>query len=213
YWAKLVTEQLSEGMMFKELKRTVSINILDFNFVPSEFEFHNLYKITNITSGEDDNLHDMFELHYIELRKFRKQYEELSKPLDRWITFLTKAHELQHGKLPETMASDRAIVKAIQAVDRMFNEDERLVYETRMQVLADVESKIASADEKGRAQGLAQGLAQGIEQGIERGEREKTIEIAKNLLNVLDSSSISAKTGLSLEEVERLKEVRGDAAN
>ena len=32
YWAKLVTEQLSEGRMFSELKKTVSINILDFNY-------------------------------------------------------------------------------------------------------------------------------------------------------------------------------------
>jgi predicted transposase/invertase (TIGR01784 family) len=31
YWAKLVTEQLSESMMFKELKKTFCINILDFN--------------------------------------------------------------------------------------------------------------------------------------------------------------------------------------
>ena len=46
-------------MMFKELKKTVSINILNFNFVPGEAEFHNLYKITNTTSGEDDNLHDI----------------------------------------------------------------------------------------------------------------------------------------------------------
>jgi len=45
------------------------------------------------------------------------------------------------------LASDQAIVKAIVAVDRMFDEDERLVYKLRMQSLADVESKIASAEE------------------------------------------------------------------
>jgi predicted transposase/invertase (TIGR01784 family) len=33
YWAKLVTEQLEEGMMYKELQKTISINILDFNFI------------------------------------------------------------------------------------------------------------------------------------------------------------------------------------
>jgi len=41
YWAKLVTEQLSEGKMFRELKKTVSINILDFNFVPDTASYHN----------------------------------------------------------------------------------------------------------------------------------------------------------------------------
>ena len=38
-----------------------------------------------------------------------------------------------------------------------------------------------------------------------RGEKKKAIEIAKNLLDVLDSETIATKTGLSLEEVENLR--------
>lgn len=166
YWAKLVTEQLSEGMMFRELKKTVSINILDFNFIPDTKDCHSLYKIINTATGIDDKLHDIFELHYIELRKFRKQYQELLAPLDRWITFLTRAHELAGKKLPDSLAGDAAIVKAVEAVDRMFNEEERLVYEVRMQSLADVESKIASAEEKGRAEGKAEGRAEGMAESL-----------------------------------------------
>jgi predicted transposase/invertase (TIGR01784 family) len=162
YWAKLVTEQLSEGMMFRELKKTVSINILDFNFIPDTQACHSLYKIINTATGVDDRLHDIFELHYIELRKFRKKYQELIAPLDRWITFLTRAHELAGKKMPDSLAGDAAIVKAVDAVDRMFNEEERLVYEVRMQSLADVESKIASAEEKGRVEGKAEGRAEGM---------------------------------------------------
>ena len=153
YWAKLVTEQLSEGMMFKELKKTISINILDFNFVPDTREVHNCYKIINTATGKDDKLHDIFELHYIELKKFTKSYQQISSALDRWSTFLTKAHDLDKNNIPKELVSDQAIVKAIAAVDRMFDEEERLVYETRMQSLADVESKIASAEEKGMEKG------------------------------------------------------------
>jgi len=149
YWAKLVTEQLAEGQMYKQLQKTVSICILDFNFVPGEEEFHSLYKIINTASGKDDGLHDIFELHYVELRKFRKNFEELVAPLDRWAAFLTKAHELRRNDMPETLAADRSILKAVEAVDRMFSEEERLVYDTRMRALMDVESKIASAEEKG----------------------------------------------------------------
>ncbi|WP_417915610.1 Rpn family recombination-promoting nuclease/putative transposase [Candidatus Electronema sp. JM] len=181
YWAKLVAEQLGEGMIYRQLKKTVSINILDFNFTPSETEFHNLYKITNVTTGEDDRLHDIFELHYIELRKFRKEYSELVRPLDRWLAFLTRAHELTNGKVPEPLSSDRLILKAVEAVDRMFNEEERAVYQLRMQTLADAASVIASAEEKG--------LKQGIEQA--------KIELARKLLDVLDDATIAAKTGLA----------------
>lgn len=172
YWAKLVTEQLSEGMMFKELKKTISINILDFNFVPDEEAFHSRYKIINQAAGQDDHLHDIFELHYVELRKFHKSYGELSSALDRWITFLTRAHEMDKRKVPAALEQDREIVKAIGAVHRMFDEEERTVYEVRQQALADVESKIASAEEKGLRIGMEKGLQLGMEQGLEKGLQE-----------------------------------------
>ncbi len=189
YWAKLVTEQLSEGMMFKALQKTFSINILDFNFIPDVNEFHNLYKIINVNTGRDDRLHDIFELHYIELRKFSKEYHELVTALDRWSTFLTRAHELDKANLPKALADDKEITKAVQAVDRMFNEEERQIYETRMHALADVESKIASAEEKGERRGM---------------EKEK-LDIATSLLDVLDVETIALKTGLTTEEIEQLK--------
>jgi len=77
YCAKLVTEQLSEGTMYKKLQKTFSINILNFHFVPND-EFHNCYKIINIATGKDDKLHDVFELHYLKLRKFKKNFNDRS---------------------------------------------------------------------------------------------------------------------------------------
>ena len=165
YWAKLVTEQLSEGMMFKELKKTISINILDYNFIPDTAEVHNCYKIINTATGKDDRLHDIFELHYVELKKFKKSYTEIQTALDRWSSFLTTAHKLDREHTPKELASDKNIVKAIAAIDRMFDEEERQVYDVRMQSLADVESKIASAAEKGLEKGLEKGRVEGIVEG------------------------------------------------
>ena len=198
YWAKLVTEQLSEGHMYKELKKTISINILDFNFIPANNEVHNCYKIINTATGKDDKLHDIFELHYVELRKFKKSTEQITTALDRWSTFLTKAHQLDKNDMPKELAGDLSIVKAISAVDRMFDEEERMVYETRMQSLADVESKIASAEEKGIEKGLKQGLEKGLEQGIEQGVSLATKNIALNLAKAgTPLSVIALATGLS----------------
>lgn len=169
YWAKLITEQLSEGEMFKKLQKTICINILDFDFVPGADNFHNLYEFTNTTTQQNDHLHDVFELHYIELRKFHKKYHEISNALDRWISFLSGAHQLDKNNLPPQLAQDNAIKKAVLAVDRMFDEEERTIYETRMQVLADVESKIASAEEKG--------LKKGLEKGLEKGKNEEKVSM------------------------------------
>ncbi len=194
YWAKLVTEQLSEGMMFKELQKTFSINILNFNFVPGAERFHNCYKIINTATQTDDKLHDVFELHYLELLKFHKPWAEIVTALDRWSAFLAHAHTLDKDHLPEQMTGDAAIFKAIQAVDRMFDEEERLIYDVRMQAIADVDSKIASALEKGR------------EEGLQTGEQQAQERIALSLLDVLEADIVAQKTGLSLEQVQHLQQ-------
>ena len=193
YWAKLVTEQLSEGMMFKELKKTISINIMDFNFIPDIEEMHNCYKIINTATGKDDKLHDIFELHYIELRKFKKSYQEINSVLDRWSSFLTKADRLDKDNIPAELKIDKNIVKAISTVDRMFDEEERMIYETRMQSLADIESKIASAEEKG------------MQKGLQKGKQETLKTIALNMIEIgTDINTVVKTTGLDRNVIEQL---------
>jgi len=198
YWAKLVTEQLSEGNMYNELQKTISINIMDFNFIPDRDEMHNCYKIINTATGKDDNLHDIFEMHYIELRKFKKDYQEINSVLDRWSSFLTKANVLTKDNIPAELKVDPQIVKAITAVDRMFDEEERSVYEERIQLLADMKSKIASAEEKG----FRQGIKEGIKMSVERGKLKKANDIARNMLDLgIDINIISQATGLSVDSI------------
>jgi len=59
--------------------------------------------------------------------------------------------------------------------------------------------------QKGKEEGLKQGLEKGLQKGKEEGERQAKIEIAKNLLDVLDNETISQKTGLSIKEIENLR--------
>ena len=86
------------------------------------------------------------------------------------------------------------IEKALNILETMnLNENERESYEARLKWLRDEELAIKTAERKG------------MEAGIEKGAKEKSIEIAKNLLDVLDAETISLKTGLTLEEIEELK--------
>jgi predicted transposase/invertase (TIGR01784 family) len=50
-------------------------------------------------------------------------------------------------------------------------------------------------------------LAAAKEEGIEEGEKKKAVSIARNLLDVLDTKTIAKKTGLTEEEVEKLREI------
>ena len=50
-----------------------------------------------------------------------------------------------------------------------------------------------------------EGVEEGIKKGIEVGAIKEKIEIAKNLLDVLDNETISLKTGLSIDKIEELR--------
>ncbi len=52
---------------------------------------------------------------------------------------------------------------------------------------------------------LQKGIKIGIEQGIEQGKEEEKVEIAKNLLDVLDDETIASATGLEVEEVRQMR--------
>ena len=51
-----------------------------------------------------------------------------------------------------------------------------------------------------------------LEEATEKGSQEKALEIAKNMLDAkMDLDSIAKITGLSIEEIEKLrKEVKGE---
>ncbi|MCM1495478.1 MAG: hypothetical protein NC089_06730, partial [Bacteroides sp.] len=53
--------------------------------------------------------------------------------------------------------------------------------------------------------GKEEGIAEGISEGITRGMEQKSLEIAKALLDVLDMPTVAVKTGLPVEVVQELK--------
>ena len=64
---------------------------------------------------------------------------------------------------------------------------------------------IEEALAQGTEQGIAQGREEGREEGLALGMREKALEIARQLLTVLDNQTISQTTGLSVEDIQNLR--------
>ena len=54
--------------------------------------------------------------------------------------------------------------------------------------------------------GFKQGFEEGLKQAIEKARKQRDIEIAKNLLDILDDETIVLKTGLDIEEVRRIRD-------
>jgi predicted transposase/invertase (TIGR01784 family) len=142
YWSKMVTDKLSERMMFKKLNKTICINILDFNIVSNNSDFHNIYKILNNKAVKNDNLHDVLEFHYIELKKFQKEFCHISNNLDRWLFFFNNADKLNIKNVPQELSQDSEILKAISEIDTMFDEEELKMYNNKLQMKMEFENKL-----------------------------------------------------------------------
>ncbi|MEA2098514.1 MAG: transposase, partial [Campylobacterota bacterium] len=68
-----------------------------------------------------------------------------------------------------------------------------------------VEMAMEDGHKVGYRDGQEKGLKKGLERGLEQGSKNKQLEIAKNLLDVLDIELIALKTGLSIEDIEQIK--------
>ncbi|WP_297424630.1 Rpn family recombination-promoting nuclease/putative transposase [Clostridium sp.] len=195
YWSKVYSDQIESGDDFELLRKTIGINILDFNYLKEE-DFHNIYRMYNEKTKEEFS--DLFEMHFIELNKFKKDYKEIKTALDRWVSFLNRAYEIDKDEIPKELEEDENIKKAIEKLDIMYlNKEEREIYENDLKALRIHKAEIKTAEEKG--------IKKGREEGREEGEKNKALEIAKNLLDVLDNETISIKTGLTVEEIKKLR--------
>jgi len=183
YLAKTYSEQIESGDDFEKLRKTIGIHIVDFNYIQEE-GYHNCYKLCNVRTYKEFS--DLLELHFIELSKFDKDYKDLKTTLDRWVTFLNKAYEIDKNNIPKELAEDISIKKAIEKLDIMYLEkEEREIYEGELKGLRVRKAELKAAEIKGREEGI--------------------LQVAKSLLDVLDIDTIALKTGLSIEEVRILK--------
>ena len=187
YWSKLYEEQLEEGDRYDKLCRTVCINILDFKYLKND-RFHNGYRLKEIETNEE--LTDLEEIHFIEIPKLKKinSEKDIVDVLEGWVEFLRDPESEVVRKLEMT---NKEIREAKDELYRLsMDEKERALYFIREKSIRDEISALANAEEKR------------MERGIKKGERNKAIEIAKSLLDVLDIETISIKTGLSIKEIE-----------
>ncbi|QAA33579.1 Rpn family recombination-promoting nuclease/putative transposase [Clostridium manihotivorum] len=199
YLSKMQEAQLAEGEAYSNLCRTICINILNFKYLNTE-SFHTGYRLKEIETNEE--LTDIIEMHFIEIPKLKDNTDEKDM-LVAWTEFLKNPESEKVRSLELTVEEIR---QAKDKLIKMSNDSvQREIYEMRAKILKDKVSALNKAKEEGIQQGLEQGIQQGIKKGLEQGEKNKAIAIAKNLLDVLDDETISLKTGLLIEEVEKLR--------
>ena len=192
YWSKLYEGQLESGENYQKLSRTICINLLDFHLL-NHSKFHSVYRLKDCQTNEE--LTDVMELHFIELKKMKdvQRVEDVKSKLEAWLYFINQPD----SELVQELEKVEIEIKEAKAelVRLSGDRKERERYEKRRESRLNEVSTLAYAEEKGMVK------------GIEQGAKLEKIEIAKNLIqNGLDNKLISKSTGLSLEEVEKLRQ-------
>jgi predicted transposase/invertase (TIGR01784 family) len=210
--SKVITEHLHENDPYSEVVKVISVNILYFDLGQGEdYVYHGVTTFTGLHNQDvlqlsDDQqelykkakIHQIFPEYY--LVKVNNFNDIAKDTLDEWIYFL------KNEEIKEDFKA-KGLVKAKHELDILkLPEQERRAYERYQDDLHLQASMVESSYTIGVKKGVKRGLEQGLEQGLEKGEKRKAIEIAKNLIDVLDSKTIASKTGLTEREVDALRE-------
>ncbi len=197
--SRVITEHLDSSDPYHEVAKVISVNILYF-----DLGLGNDYIYRGITSFYGIHTGDRLDLSADQQELYRKQeiselfpeyyllkinqFDDVAKnSLDEWIYFL------KHEEIKDEFEA-RGLKQAKEQLDIMkLPEDERRAFDRYVDDLHYQASMVASSYGIGRLKGRKEGMREGIK------------KVALNLLEILDDRGISEKTGLSQEEVRRLR--------
>ena len=193
YLTKIYSDQLKEGEQYIEVKKVVVINILNFDYYKRN-SYHSVARMMFEESKENEKVdlgyivEDKYatkdlEMHFIELPKFRKKDPDMSNKLEQWLCLICD----EEDKIEMAKSKNEEIEKAKKELEKLaMNPEDRELYELRLKAIRD-EMNIRYS-------------------GYIDGKAERNIEIAKNLLKKqMPIQDIAEVTGLSIEEIEKLK--------
>lgn len=144
YWSKLYEQQISGGDDYLKLKKSICINVLDFNIIEKSKKFHSVFGITNLETHEPF-LTD-FEVHFLELPKLAKiSYDKMTQ-LEKWLLLL---REPTAQVLKELSMTNSTIAKAVDTLMYLSQDPEsRAIYEARLKYQLDFNTAVHAAEDK-----------------------------------------------------------------
>ncbi|MFE4714770.1 Rpn family recombination-promoting nuclease/putative transposase [Paenibacillus sp. NPDC056722] len=181
YWSKRYASQLQEGEKYQELKKCVTINILNYAFL-SNNDYHNVFHLR-----EDRTLVpliDDIEVHFLELPKLDERSVPSEGGLINWLLFLKGADTSQWEVLK---MNEPGLEKAMDTLQYLSQDsDARRLYEARQKYLHDEASMVEGAKSAGIIEGK--------------------LQVARNLLAMgMDYAAVAKATGLSEGEIKSIK--------
>jgi predicted transposase/invertase (TIGR01784 family) len=191
----MYSSQLKTKQTYDELRKTIVISLINFDyFIDTEGEerYNRRIGLTDLDTGKIYEQTDGLELIFVELKKFKKELPEIHSTLERWITFLNKAHEYSKDNLPKELATEE-IKKAMEELEVMyFNETEQEHYESQQRRYLD-EDALAKQEERK------------IQNAVNDAVFDNNLEIAKKMKSKgKPIDEIIDFTGLTKDQVDKL---------
>jgi predicted transposase/invertase (TIGR01784 family) len=197
--AKAYSTQLGVGEDYNLLDPVIALTITDFEMFPEMNQLISRFILKEKDFLIDYPIYDI-ELVFVELPKFNKEVSGLETLTDKWLYFLKCARQLD--VVPESMNLVFEIKQAFEIANEV-NLTPEQIEDMEMQEMFIHDQR--NAIKKALNQGRQEGLEEGRQEGIDEGKLAAKLEIARNLLNVLDDAAISRVSGLSLGEIAELR--------
>lgn len=201
--SKLVTEYIKKGQGYENVRKVYSVNIVYFSLGKgTDIVYHGKTEFRGIHNGDllelspfqrqkfnVDEVSDLYPEYYI--LKVNDFNRVAKSSIEEW------AYYLNTGDVPKgAKAPGMEEVKEQLKVDRM-SKAERSAYYKHLDNIVILRDNIYTEREEGRLEGRAEGREEGREE-----ERRQNARRMKDL--GLPAETISAVTGLTLEEVAEL---------
>lgn len=205
--AKAITEHISLGRTYQEIKKVYSISIIYFDLGKgSDYIYHGQNQFIGVHTGdrllisakqENAIIHKLPEEIFPEYYLIRvNEFNKVAKtPLEEWIEYLktgTISPEATAPGLPE-------------ARERLRYYDmtpaERFAYDEHVNAIMIQNDVLENTKREGIEEGMIKGRADGIKEGRTK-EKEETVRRMKEI--GMDTVLISQCTGLTTDEIEKL---------
>ena len=199
YMGKLISNQLSKGEAYTKLKKSILINILNFNYFKRnsyhsiahmKFEKTEEEKYVNMGYGKEEEIAtEDVEVHYIEIPKFIKKNPGTNERIEQWLWTIVGKED----KIKMAEKKNKKVKKAVEVLDEMsMSKEERERYEAIQKYEFNYNTSMHNVREIG------------LQEGLKKGKKEIENIVKKLYKMGMDINNISKATGLSLEKIKEI---------
>ena len=196
YSGKVISRETERGTDYEDINQVIMINILGYNFLKVEDYISETAIV--LEKHRDYEVLTGLKWYFIELPKFRKQNPDMNEKINQWLAFIDDYNK-EMVKVAEEK-NDKLKKARIEMNYLTGDAEVRRLAELREKWEMDRISAINHATRKGKE--IRRKKAE-----KENGRKDKSIEIAKKLLEMgMTIEQIIDATQLSKEEIEKLSE-------